>query len=273
MTSGTTACTVNYNQTGNSNYSAATEVTSTTTAVLATQSALTFTGQTVTSPTTFSTLSTTGGSGTGAVTYVVTTAGTAGCSISGTTLSYTTAGTCGVTATKAADSNYNAVSSSEVTFSVGSAPVVTSPVVVSSGGGNGPIVGGGGVYLPGQTKPRQQIIYPDGHIVYLDTVTPNTPNATTTTSTKNTNMMTPTTTYTFTHNISLHDTGTDVKSLQQFLNSHGFVISKTGAGSPGKETTLFGSLTYKALQKFQKSIGLPATGFFGPLTRAYISKH
>lgn len=54
-----------------------------------------------------STLSTTGGSGTGAVTYAVT-AGGSFCSVSGTTLTGTGVGTCRVTATKAADAQYNA---------------------------------------------------------------------------------------------------------------------------------------------------------------------
>ena len=82
-----------------------------------------------------------------------------------------------------------------------------------------------------------------------------------------------TTKYNFKRNLSLHMTGQDVKALQQYLNANGFVISKTGAGSPGKETTLFGTLTYKALVKFQKSIGWSGTGFFGPMTRAYIANH
>jgi peptidoglycan hydrolase-like protein with peptidoglycan-binding domain len=77
----------------------------------------------------------------------------------------------------------------------------------------------------------------------------------------------------FTRNLSLHATGADVKLLQQFLNTHGFVITTSGAGSFGNETTLFGTLTYKALMKYQKSVGLPATGFFGPMTRAYIANH
>ena len=76
--------------------------------------------------------------------------------------------------------------------------------------------------------------------------------------------------YNFTRNLSLHATGADVKALQQFLNANGFVIAKTGAGSLGKETTLFGTLTYKALVKFQKSLGWSGTGFFGPMTREYI---
>jgi len=88
-----------------------------------------------------------------------------------------------------------------------------------------------------------------------------------------TNTTTPTPAkYNFTRNLSLHATGADVKALQQYLNSHGFVISKTGAGSLGKETTLFGTLTYKSLVKFQKSLGWSGTGFFGPMTRDYINK-
>jgi peptidoglycan hydrolase-like protein with peptidoglycan-binding domain len=67
-------------------------------------------------------------------------------------------------------------------------------------------------------------------------------------------------------------TGEDVRNLQKYLNANGFIISKTRVGSSGKESTLFGMMTYKALQKFQKSVGLPATGFFGPMTRAYINK-
>lgn len=89
-----------------------------------------------------------------------------------------------------------------------------------------------------------------------------------TTGATNTN----TTKYNFTRNLSLYATGKDVKALQQYLNANGFIISKTGAGSPGKETTLFGALTYKALVKFQKSLGWSGTGFFGPMTRAYINK-
>ncbi|MGC9602711.1 MAG: DUF2341 domain-containing protein [Minisyncoccia bacterium] len=75
-----------------------------------------------------------------------------------------------------------------------------------------------------------------------------------------------------TKNLELHDTGKDVRTLQEFLNSHGFIIASKGAGSPDNETTTFGMLTYKALIKFQKSQGLPQTGYLGPLTRAAILK-
>jgi hypothetical protein len=48
--------------------------------------------------------------------------GTANCSVTGTTLSYTNGGTCSVTATKAADTNYNIASSAAQTFTVSLAP-------------------------------------------------------------------------------------------------------------------------------------------------------
>ncbi|MFT7506931.1 MAG: hypothetical protein ACI92I_000067 [Acidimicrobiales bacterium] len=87
------------------------------------QATLVTVGQTITASTFFSSpsfapLSTTGGSGTGTVSFVVTTAGTAGCSIDGTTLSYSTGGTCTVTATKAGDSSYFVATSTPATFTV-----------------------------------------------------------------------------------------------------------------------------------------------------------
>jgi Bacterial Ig-like domain (group 3)/Fibronectin type III domain/Putative Ig domain len=77
-----------------------------------------------------STLSTTGGSGTGAVTYTVVT-GSTNCSVSGTTLTGTALGTCTVTATKAADTNYLATTSSPITVTV-AVPTPTTTVVYSS---------------------------------------------------------------------------------------------------------------------------------------------
>ena len=72
-----------------------------------------------------STLSTTGGSGSGAVSYTLV---SGPCTLSGATLTGTGAGSCIVTATKAADSTYNSATSSQVTV------VIPAPVdcVVSS---------------------------------------------------------------------------------------------------------------------------------------------
>jgi hypothetical protein len=74
----------------------------------------------------------------------------------------------------------------------------------------------------------------------------------------------------FNSNFKFGQTHNEIKMLQQFLNSHNFIISNSGAGSPNQETTYFGPLTFKALKAFQKSVGLPSTGFFGPMTRNYI---
>jgi hypothetical protein len=66
------------------------------------------------------TLTTSGGSGGGSVSYVYA-AGTTTCSLSGSTLTANDAGTCLITATKAADANYSLVTASQatVTFGIG----------------------------------------------------------------------------------------------------------------------------------------------------------
>ena len=64
------------------------------------------------------------------------------------------------------------------------------------------------------------------------------------------------------------------KELQKYLNSHGFIITPSGPGSPGKETTYFGQLTQKSLIKLQKANRIsPSLGYFGPLTRNFINKN
>lgn len=75
----------------------------------------------------------------------------------------------------------------------------------------------------------------------------------------------------FTRDLEVGSVGADVKNLQIFLNSNGFLIAATGPGSRGQETTTFGGLTKIALMKFQKSRGVAATGFFGPITRASVN--
>jgi lysophospholipase L1-like esterase len=78
--------------------------------------------------------------------------------------------------------------------------------------------------------------------------------------------------YTFTRDLELHDSGADVEALQSFLNAHGSPIAPTGPGSAGQETDYFGSATYAALARFQAAHGItPASGYFGPLTRAAVA--
>ena len=112
----------------------------------------------------------------------------------------------------------------------------------------------------GYANPLPRIISPKGKVVYLD--------ATTTASTSTTPTAPGASHVSITHNHHLGDHSDDIRTLQKFLNTHGFRVASTGPGSPGNETTKFGALTYQALVKFQKAHGLPATGFLGPLTRA-----
>ncbi len=64
--------------------------------------------------------------------------------------------------------------------------------------------------------------------------------------------------------------GQPIMGLQQFLNSHGFILTQSGPGSPGNETQLFGANTRKALTKFQNSVGLKATGKLDAPTLNYL---
>lgn len=71
--------------------------------------------------------------------------------------------------------------------------------------------------------------------------------------------------------------GEDVRMLQKFLNGDPATrISESGIGSPGNETTYFGLLTAKAVERFQAKYGIASggtpdtTGYgaVGPATRA-----
>lgn len=84
----------------------------------------------------------------------------------------------------------------------------------------------------------------------------------------------------FARDLRKGDRGTDVKRLQEYLNTHGFIVAETGVGSPGHETELFGVNTEIALKKFQEAnaeilltpFGLTTgTGFLGEATRALIN--
>ena len=62
-----------------------------------------------------------------------------------------------------------------------------------------------------------------------------------------------------------------VALIQQFLNAHGFAVSPVAGqpGSVGYEANYFGPATQKAVAAYQASQGIsPATGVFGPVTRA-----
>jgi hypothetical protein len=76
----------------------------------------------------------------------------------------------------------------------------------------------------------------------------------------------------FTKDLYVGLTHPEVKLLQQYLNTHGYALASTGAGSPGNETNRFGALTRAALIKLQKANNItPAVGYFGRLTRTYVN--
>lgn len=76
----------------------------------------------------------------------------------------------------------------------------------------------------------------------------------------------------FTRDLEEGMEGDDVLVLQVFLNTKGFLVAQSGAGSPGAESKYFGARTKAALAKYQASVGIaPAAGYFGPKTRAYVA--
>lgn len=74
--------------------------------------------------------------------------------------------------------------------------------------------------------------------------------------------------YTFSRDLSAGVSGDDVTALQSWLISSGYDIPAISSNAALKG--YFGSQTRQALMKYQKSIGLPNTGYFGPLTRGRI---
>ncbi len=73
---------------------------------------------------------------------------------------------------------------------------------------------------------------------------------------------------TFSRNLRVGSKGSDVKCFQVLLNSHGFQLSASGAGSPGNETSFFGPKTLVAVKKWQVAQGWTPANQVGPLSRA-----
>ena len=86
-----------------------------------------------------------------------------------------------------------------------------------------------------------------------------------------TNIVASTASFTFTKNLKKGMDDGDVAQLEMYLDSHGFPVAPSGWGLLAQPSTVFGSKTVAALKRFQKSINLPATGYFGPMTRAYVN--
>ena len=126
---GAGTCTITANQAGNHQYAAASQQTQSFAVAQAAQSALALTNASTLTFGDTLTLATSGGSGTGAVTYaLVGGAGTAQCVLNTSTgaMTFGAAGTCSVRATKAADTNYTSIQSSTQVLTVSKASQTTS---------------------------------------------------------------------------------------------------------------------------------------------------
>jgi len=76
---------------------------------------------------------------------------------------------------------------------------------------------------------------------------------------------------TFNRTLTVGSTGQDVKCLQVLLNTNGYTLAATGAGSPGMETSYFGPATLTAVRAFQAAKGMTPANQVGPLTMAALN--
>jgi peptidoglycan hydrolase-like protein with peptidoglycan-binding domain len=75
----------------------------------------------------------------------------------------------------------------------------------------------------------------------------------------------------FTKTLKMGSVDAQVVTLQKTLNKHGFIVSKTNAGSLGKESDTFAGKTKSALMLFQKKYKLAQTGQVDTPTRAVLN--
>lgn len=78
--------------------------------------------------------------------------------------------------------------------------------------------------------------------------------------------------FNFTKNATIRSINNEVINIQRMLNTMGYTVATTGVGSKGNESSFFGQRTRLALIRFQKAFAIPATGFFGPLSRAAMNR-
>lgn len=133
---------------------------------------------------------------------------------------------------------------------VSTSPNYTIYTIVSSGGSSG---GGGGYVAP---KPPVVPVVPVVVPVSLPVVLP----------------IDASFVLVFTQPLKQGMKHSQVIKLQKLLNHTGYVIAKSGAGSPGNEINIFGSKTTKALMKFQKDNEMKADGVVGKMTRALLNE-
>ncbi len=151
--------------------------------------------------------------------------------------------------------------------SAGNAATAATRTVTVNPVGNGAIFTGDASSLPGYQAPRPQIIYPDGRVVYLDEGTKPQQSVSVTPAA-------PSVAITFSKTLSRGAQNDEVKRLQELLATDASLYPE------GLVTGYFGSLTEKAVQRFQAkydvvSDGAPKTtgyGLVGPKTRTKLAE-
>lgn len=72
----------------------------------------------------------------------------------------------------------------------------------------------------------------------------------------------------FTKDLEFGVISEEVRCLQKYLNSKGFLVAAVGVGAPGNETNVFKDATEAAVKKWQEAKGVtPASGYFGSISR------
>lgn len=141
---------------------------------------------------------------------------------------------------------------------------VTSAVVTPSSGGGDSGGGSGGNSSP--------VVVAQNVIANINTTSTSTINNVFNPLNNNNNNVVSVPGFIFTRNLLVGSRGEDVKELQKFLNKNGFIIAKTGVGSPGQESIVFGPATRLALIKYQRSKNiLPSNGILGLSSRNIIN--
>lgn len=83
--------------------------------------------------------------------------------------------------------------------------------------------------------------------------------------------------FTITLDLAFGSRGAQVTELQRLLNTNGYSIAASGPGSRGLETTYYGELTKKAVERFQCDKGIACAGdagfgVVGPATRSALAQ-
>jgi len=141
--------------------------------------------------------------------------------------------------------------------------------------GGGGIIGGGGGSIP----PSQYVVIP-GTDAQTTSTEPSSSTQTPSSEISVTVQTPSAVSVTITKTLKTGNDNSEVKDLQKLLNSLGYTISNSGAGSPGNETSYYGAKTKEAIKKFQCDNGIVCSGdenstgygLVGPGTRAKLNE-